>query len=255
MTENTSSPACAEQASSNADPAEIEKFSDLASRWWDLEGDFKPLHQINPLRLSFLMQQLRDKNKKLSECDVIDIGCGGGILSEAMAKSGAKVHGIDLADAALRVAELHASDANLKLSYECVSAEAHAQQESERYDVVTCLEMLEHVPDPASIVRSCASLAKPGALVFFSTLNSNTKSWLFAILGAEYILKLLPRGTHEHARFIKPSELSLWSRQAGLTLKAMTGLTYNPATRVYSLCDDVSVNYIIAFQKPHNADF
>lgn len=230
----------------NADPQELAKFSDLAHRWWDTESEFRPLHQINPLRLEWIDQQVRLAGKQ-----ALDVGCGGGILADAMARKGAKVLGIDLATKALKVAQLHAMEAGTTgVDYREVSAEALAAESPGRYDVVTCMEMLEHVPDPASVVRACAALAKPGGWVFFSTINRNPKSFLFAIVGAEYMLKLLPKGTHEYARFIKPSELAAACREAGLALQGSRGLEYNPLTRRYWLSADTSVNYMLACRKP-----
>lgn len=229
----------------NADPAELAKFSDLAHRWWDPESEFRPLHQINPLRLSWIdgMAQLPGKR-------VLDIGCGGGILSDAMARKGARVTGIDLSVKALRVAQLHALEAGTNnVEYLEISAEAMALQEPGSFDVVTCMEMLEHVPDPSSVVCACATLVKPGGWVFFSTLNRNPKSFLFAILGAEYLLQLLPKGTHEYAKFIRPSELAGYGREAGLELSDTRGMEYNPLTRRYSLSQNTSVNYLFATRK------
>ena len=229
----------------NADPAELAKFSDLAHRWWDPESEFRPLHQINPLRLTWIdaLAQLQGKR-------VLDIGCGGGILSDAMARKGALVTGIDLSTKALRVAQLHALEAGTRnVDYREISAEAMAQQEPAAFDVVTCMEMLEHVPDPSSVVRACAALVKPGGHVFFSTLNRNPKAFLFAILGAEYVLGLLPRGTHEYARFIRPSELAAHCRGAGLALEHTRGMEYNPLTRRYWLSGDTSVNYLFGTRK------
>lgn len=229
----------------NADPAELAKFSDLAHRWWDPESEFRPLHQINPLRLEWIDALAQIKGKR-----VLDIGCGGGILSDAMARKGALVTGIDLSTKALKVAQLHALEAGTtNVDYQEISAEAMAQQETGAFDVVTCMEMLEHVPDPSSVVRACATLVKPGGWVFLSTLNRNPKSFLFAILGAEYVLQLLPKGTHEYAKFIKPSELARYSRNAGLELKQTRGMEYNPLTRRYWLSDDTSVNYMFATRK------
>jgi 2-polyprenyl-6-hydroxyphenyl methylase/3-demethylubiquinone-9 3-methyltransferase len=229
----------------NVDPAELAKFSDLAHRWWDPESEFKPLHQINPLRLNWI-QGLAP----LAGLKVADIGCGGGILADAMARQGAEVLGIDLATKSLRVAQLHALEANTTgVTYREVSAEALASEAPGSFDVVTCMEMLEHVPDPASIVRACAALVKPGGWVFFSTLNRNAKSFLFAVVGAEYVLKLLPRGTHEYARFIRPSELASYCREAGLDLQATRGLEHNPLSGRYWLSADTSVNYLIATRK------
>jgi 2-polyprenyl-6-hydroxyphenyl methylase/3-demethylubiquinone-9 3-methyltransferase len=229
----------------NADPAELAKFSDLAHRWWDPESEFRPLHQINPLRLTWI-----DALASLNGKRVLDIGCGGGILSDAMARKGALVTGVDLSTKALRVAQLHALEAGThNVDYREISAEAMAQQEPAAFDVVTCMEMLEHVPDPSSVVRACSTLVKPGGWVFFSTLNRNPKSFLFAILGAEYVLQLLPKGTHEYAKFIKPSELAQYSREVGLELSQTRGMEYNPITRRYWLSDDTSVNYMFATRK------
>jgi 2-polyprenyl-6-hydroxyphenyl methylase/3-demethylubiquinone-9 3-methyltransferase len=230
----------------NADPAELAKFSALASRWWDPESEFKPLHQINPLRLDWI-----DRHAGLSGRRVVDIGCGGGILAESMAVRGADVLGIDLADRPLKVAELHALESGAPVRYRQISAEALAEEQAGGFDVVTCMEMLEHVPDPESTVRACARLARPGGWLFFSTLNRNPKSFLFAIVGAEYLLRLLPRGTHEYGKFIKPSELAGAIRRSGLEMAEIIGMTYNPITRVYALDrKDVSVNYAIAARKP-----
>ena len=230
----------------NADPAELAKFSELAHRWWDPESEFRPLHQINPLRLGWI-ESLAPLNDKA----VLDVGCGGGILSDAMARKGAQVLGIDLATKALKVAQLHALEAETpRVSYREVSAEQLAQEQPAHYDVVTCMEMLEHVPDPASVVQACAALVKPGGWVFFSTLNRNPKSFVFAIIGAEYVLKLLPKGTHEYAKFIRPSELVGHCRAAGLQAQGMRGLQYNPLTRRYWLDADTSVNYLVATLKP-----
>ena len=228
----------------NVDQSEIAKFSALAHRWWDPNSEFKPLHAINPLRLNWIKSFVSLEGKK-----VVDVGCGGGILAESISQSGADTTGIDLSEKALKVAELHALEVGANLTYRSISAEDLADEQAEQYDVVTCMEMLEHVPDPASVVRACAKLCKPGGTLFFSTLNRNPKSYLFAIIGAEYILKLLPKGTHEYNKFIKPSELVAFTRQAGLELLGMKGLSYNPITQVYSLSDDVDVNYMIAVRK------
>jgi len=228
----------------NVDQSEIAKFSALAHRWWDPNSEFKPLHAINPLRLDWIKSFVNLDGKK-----VVDIGCGGGILAESMSQSGADTTGIDLSEKALKVAQLHALEVGATLTYRSISAEALADEQPAQYDVVTCMEMLEHVPDPASVVRACAQLCKPGGTLFFSTLNRNPKSYLFAIIGAEYILKLLPKGTHEYAKFIKPSELVAFTRHAGLEMLGMKGLSYNPLTQVYSLNDDVDVNYMIAVRK------
>ena len=229
----------------NADPKELAKFSELAHRWWDPEGEFRPLHQINPLRLAWI-----DGKARLSGKRVLDVGCGGGILAEAMARSGARVKGIDLAEKPLSVARLHLSESRLPVEYEAASAEDLAAREPGSYDVVTCMEVLEHVPDPASTVRACAALARPGGQLFFATINRNPKSYLFAIVGAEYVLGLLPRGTHDYARFIKPSELSRWCRDAALDVASLVGMTYNPLTRIYALGADTDVNYIVYATKP-----
>lgn len=232
----------------NADQGELLKFSALASRWWDPESDFKPLHQINPLRLGWIDGICPVAGKR-----VLDVGCGGGILAEAMALKGATVKGIDLAEKPLKVAQLHSLESGVEVDYEQVATEALAAREPESFDLVTCMEMLEHVPDPAAIVTACARLARPGATVVFSTLNRNPKSFLFAIVGAEYVLRLLPRGTHEYEKFIKPSELAEFARQAGLSLLQMVGMHYNPFTQVYSLGRNVDVNYIMAFRKAHSS--
>ena len=228
----------------NVDQSEIAKFSALAHRWWDPNSEFKPLHAINPLRLGWIKSFVNLEGKK-----VVDIGSGGGILAESISKCGADTTGIDLSEKALKVAELHALEVGAKLTYRSIAAEALADEQPEQYDVVTCMEMLEHVPDPASVVRACAKLCKPGGTLFFSTLNRNPKSYLFAIIGAEYILKLLPKGTHEYAKFIKPSELVAFTRHAGLEMIGIKGLVYNPLTQVYRLNEDVDVNYMIAVRK------
>ena len=224
----------------NADPQELAKFSELAHRWWDPTSEFKPLHQINPLRLRWIDEAAGLKGKS-----VLDVGCGGGILAEAMAALGARVKGIDLADKALKVALLHLFESRLEVNYEEISAEDLAQREAGQYDVLTCMEMLEHVPDPASVVSACAQLVKPGGQIFFSTINRNPKSYLLAVIGAEYILRLLPRGTHDYTKFLKPAELARYSRAAGLTLKSVIGMSYNPLTQVYALNHDPSVNYLM----------
>ena len=232
-------------AQTNADPAELAKFSDLAHRWWDPDGEFRPLHQINPLRMGWI-----DGIAGLQGQRVLDVGCGGGILSDGMARMGADVLGIDLAAKALRVAQLHALEAGTPhLRYQEIAVETLAREQPESFDVVTCMEMLEHVPDPASVVQACAALAKPGGAVFFSTIHRNPKAFLFAIVGAEYVLSLLPKGTHEYARFIRPSELARWCREAGLELTDTRGMAYNPLTRRYRLSGDTSVNYLMACRK------
>ena len=229
----------------NVDPAELAKFGALASRWWDPHSEFKPLHDINPLRLNHI-----DKLVGLSGKRVIDIGCGGGILAESMAVRGANVTGIDLSEKPLKVAQLHLLESGQKVDYRLVAAEQIADEQPDNFDCVCCMEMLEHVPEPASTIRAAAKLAKPGGWVFFSTLNRNPKSFLFAIVGAEYVLNLLPKGTHEYKRFITPAELAAMVREAGLTVSSLTGMTYNPFTKRYALNDDVSVNYIVACRKP-----
>ena len=225
----------------NADPQELAKFGELAHHWWDPEGDFRPLHQINPLRLDWIDQQARLAGKS-----VVDVGCGGGILTESMAARGADALGIDLSTKPLRVAQLHAIEAGLAVRYREVSAEALAAEAPASFDVVTCMEMLEHVPDPASVVRACAALVKPGGWVFFSTLNRNAKAFALAIVGAEHVLKLLPKGTHEYARFIRPSELARWCREATLSTQGFKGMEHNPLTGRYYLSGDTSVNYLLA---------
>lgn len=233
------------QTHSNRDDAEIRKFEALASRWWDANSEFRPLHEINPLRMGFISSKINPAEQRC-----IDIGCGGGILSEALARQGATVTAIDLAEASLAVARLHNLESRLDIKYENISAEAIAERESGQYDIVTCLEMLEHVPDPESIVAACVKLVRPGGHVFFSTINRNPKSWLFAIVGAEYILNLLPRGTHDYAKFIKPSELANWCRHHGLQQGELAGMAYNPLTKKYSLERSIDVNYISHYIKP-----
>lgn len=229
----------------NSDAAEIRKFEALASRWWDPNSEFKPLHEINPLRMGFITGKLN-----VTGMQTVDIGCGGGILSEAMARQGAEVTAIDLADASLAVAKLHQLESKLDIRYEKISAESLAIREPASFDIVTCLEMLEHVPDPEAIVKACAQLVKPGGHLFFSTINRNPKSYLFAIIGAEYVLKLLPAGTHDYAKFIKPSELSSWARQYGLDGGELIGMSYNPFSKRYFLQKNVDVNYLAHFTRP-----
>jgi 2-polyprenyl-6-hydroxyphenyl methylase/3-demethylubiquinone-9 3-methyltransferase len=229
---------------SNADPVELEKFSQLAHKWWDPNSEFKPLHEINPLRLGYI-----DRMAGLSGKTVLDVGCGGGILSESLAALGAKVTGIDLADKSLQVAKLHLLESGMQVEYRKVAVEGLAAERPEHYDVVACMEMLEHVPDPSGVVAACAKLVKPDGRVFFSTLNRNPKSYLFAILGAEYVLNLLPRGTHDYARFIKPSELAQWCRNAGLRVSDITGMSYNPLNKTYSLGHDTGVNYMVCCER------
>jgi 2-polyprenyl-6-hydroxyphenyl methylase/3-demethylubiquinone-9 3-methyltransferase len=229
----------------NADPLELEKFSELAYRWWDANGEFKPLHDLNPLRLDYI-----DGIAKLKGKRVLDVGCGGGILSESMAARGSNVTGIDLAEKPLKVAELHLIESSMDVEYLYTAAEDLAHERADVYDVVTCMELLEHVPDPAATVAACATLAKPGGHVFFSTINRNPKSYLFAVVGAEYLLRLLPLGTHDYARFIKPSELATMGRTAGLDVAGLIGMTYNPFSKNYSLSNDGTVNYIMHAIKP-----
>lgn len=229
----------------NVDPNEIRKFEELASRWWDKNSEFKPLHDINPLRANWI-----DNLAPVAEKKVLDVGCGGGILAEALAQRGAQVTGIDMGDAPLGVAKLHQLESGLSIDYQKSTAEDFAKTHENSFDTVTCLEMLEHVPDPSSVVRACAKMVKPGGHVFFSTINRNPKAFLFAIIGAEYVLRLLPRGTHEYAKFIRPSELANWSREAELQVNQMTGLLFNPLTKKYKLSDsDIDVNYMISTQK------
>ena len=229
----------------NVDPNEIRKFEELASRWWDKNSEFKPLHDINPLRANWI-----DKFSPVAEKKVLDVGCGGGILAESLAQRGAQVTGIDMGDAPLGVAKLHQLESGLSIDYQKSTAESFATEHENTFDIVTCLEMLEHVADPSSVVQACAKMVKPGGHVFFSTINRNPKSFLFAIIGAEYVLRLLPRGTHEYAKFIRPSELANWSREANLQVNQMTGLLFNPLTKKYWLSDsDMDVNYMISTQK------
>ena len=229
----------------NIDPAEISKFEELASRWWDMHGEFKPLHDINPMRLHYIDERVQLNGKR-----VLDVGCGGGILSESMARRGATVTAIDMGKAPLSVARLHAMESELEIDYQQITVEELAQQQPASFDAVSCMEMLEHVPDPASVIKACQQLVKPGGNVFFSTINRNPKSYLFAIVGAEYVLKMLPRGTHDYAKFIKPSELDEWARLAELQLKDITGMSYNPLTKKYSLGKDVDVNYMTHYLSP-----
>jgi 2-polyprenyl-6-hydroxyphenyl methylase / 3-demethylubiquinone-9 3-methyltransferase len=224
----------------NVDQAELEKFSALAHRWWDPHGEFRPLHEINPLRLEWIALHAPLEGKR-----VLDVGCGGGILAEAMARKGAHVTGIDLSEKALRVAQLHLNESKVSVTYEAVNAEDLAKSKPAAFDVVTCMELLEHVPDPSSMVAACAQLVRPGGQVFFSTINRNAKAYLFAVVGAEYVLGLLPKGTHDYQRFIKPSELARWSRDAGLRTGELLGMTYNPITRRYALGRDCDVNYLL----------
>ncbi len=228
----------------NFDPQEIAKFEELASRWWDPDSEFKPLHEINPLRLEYI-----DRRSSLKNKNVVDVGCGGGILAESMALRGANVLGIDMGKAPLSVASLHKLESGAELEYQQITAEELAEQEPEKYDVVTCMEMLEHVPDPASVIAACSKLVKPGGHVFFSTINRNPKSYLFAIVGAEYIMQMLPKGTHDYSKFIKPSELESWARTADLHLRELTGMSYNILSKKYSLGHDTDVNYLMHFQK------
>ena len=231
---------------SNHDPQEINKFEVLASRWWDPSSEFKPLHEINPLRLDYI-----DKHAGgLTNKNVVDVGCGGGILSESIAARQATVTGIDMGEAPLNVARLHLLESGLKVDYRKITAESLAIEKPATYDVVTCMEMLEHVPDPASVIKACFDLVKPGGHVFFSTINRNPKSYMFAIIGAEYLLRMLPKGTHDYHKFIRPSELHQWARQAGLNIHNVTGMTYNPLTRRYSLGTDVDVNYLVHATRP-----
>ena len=230
----------------NVDPNEIRKFEELASRWWDRNSEFKPLHDINPLRANWI-----DALAPVAEQCILDVGCGGGILCEALAQRGARVTGIDMGDAALAVGNLHKLESGASVSYEKSTAEDYALSHPSQFDIVTCLEMLEHVPDPGSVVRACAEMTKPGGMVFFSTINRNAKSYLYAVIGVEYILRMLPKGTHEYGKFIRPAELGGWIRESGLQLDQMTGLLYNPITKTYKLDErDVDVNYMICARKP-----
>jgi len=231
-------------AHTNVDPNEVAKFEALATSWWDSEGESKPLHEINPLRLSFIKSKC-----KLNDKHIIDVGCGGGILSEALAKSGGQVTGIDMGKMPLNIAKLHALEAELTIDYQQITAEQKAEQSREHFDIVTCMEMLEHVPDPVSVIKACTQLVKPGGDVFFSTLNRHPKAYLFAVVGAEYIMNMLPKGTHDYKRFIKPSEMASWCRQAGLEVQDISGLSYNPLTKTYALGDDVKVNYLMHCRK------
>lgn len=229
----------------NADPLELQKFSDLAHRWWDPTSEFRPLHEINPLRLEWI-----NARAPLAGKAVVDIGCGGGILAESMAKKGANVTGIDLSEKALKVADLHSLESGVQVRYEMISAEQLAAREPASYDVVTCMEMLEHVPDPAAVVQACATLVKPGGHVFFSTINRNPKAYLFAVIGAEYVLRMLPKGTHDYAKFITPAELAQYIRNAGMNVESLKGMGYNPLTKIYSLNQDTDVNYLVACTRP-----
>ncbi len=228
----------------NVDATEINKFSALAHKWWDKTSEFKPLHDINPLRLNYIDAAVNLRGKT-----VLDVGCGGGILSESMAQKGAKVTGIDLGEKALKVAQLHSLESGVEVEYQLISVEALAENQPASFDVVTCLEMLEHVPDPASVIAACAKLVKPNGHVFFSTINRNPKSYLFAVIGAEYVLNMLPKGTHDYEKFIKPSELASWARAVDLSLQHQIGMHYNPITQIYSLGADVSVNFLAHYTK------
>lgn len=230
----------------NVDPEELKKFGTLASRWWDPNSEFKPLHDINPLRLDFIQQRAKLKTKK-----ILDVGCGGGLLTEGLAALGGTAYGIDLGQSALAVARLHLKESGLNVVYEQISAEDFALQHPEEFDIVTCLELLEHVPDPYSTIEACATLTRPGGQVFFSTINRNPKSWLYAIVGAEYVLNLLPKGTHDYRKLIKPSELEEWARAAGLSALEMTGMHYNPLSEQYHLGPGIDVNYLGVFSKPN----
>lgn len=232
----------------NIDPAEIKKFDDLASRWWDLQGEFKPLHEMNPLRLNFI-----NSGSPLEAKKVLDVGCGGGILSESMAQTGATTTGIDMGKAPLSVARLHAMESDLDIDYQQITAEELALKHPDEFDVITCMEMLEHVPDPASIIAACFTLVKPGGSVYFSTINRNPKAYAFAIVGAEYLMKMLPRGTHEYAKFIKPSELDQWARNSGFELVNLKGVSYNPFSGLFSQSQDVDVNYMAHYRRPSNS--
>jgi len=230
----------------NVDPKEIHKFEELASRWWDRNSEFKPLHDINPLRANWI-----DQRAEVAEKDLLDVGCGGGILCEAMVQRGARVTGIDMGEAPLAVGNLHKLESGVEVDYIKLTAEDFAESHPAAFDTVTCLEMLEHVPDPSSVVKACAAMTKPGGMIFFSTINRNPKSYLLAIIGVEYVLRMLPKGTHEFSKFIRPSELSQWAREAGLEVTEMTGLLYNPLTKTYKLSQtDVDVNYMICARKP-----
>lgn len=234
----------------NVDFGEVSKFDAIASRWWDPSGDFAPLHAINPLRLDFIEQRVGG----LRGAKVVDVGCGGGLLSEGMAVRGADVLGIDMAGSALEVASLHALETGVELDYQQITVEELAEKRAGEFDVVTCLEMLEHVPDPASVVTACATLVKPGGHVVFSTLNRNPRSYLFAIIAAEYLLRMLPKGTHDYSQFIRPSELASWGRPAGLVLQELQGISYNPLSRQYRLGQDINVNYLAHFRRSENTD-
>jgi len=233
----------------NIDPLEVAKFDQIAARWWDVEGDLRTLHTLNPLRLDYI-----ERNADLRGKRVLDVGCGGGILAEGMVRRGAQVTGIDAAEAPLRVAKLHRIETRIEVDYRCITAEALAEQEPGTYDVVTCMELLEHVPNPAMTVKACAKLVKPGGRCFFSTINRNPKAWFFAICAGEYLLGLLPKGTHDYSRFIQPSELNRWGRDAGLLIKGLQGISYNPFTRYFQLTPNVDVNYIAWFQVKDNID-
>ena len=232
-------------AAENVHPHEIHKFGSQAERWWDPQGEFKTLHDINPLRIRFIREYTDIEEKR-----IVDVGCGGGILSEGLAKHGADVTGIDLSEELIDVADLHGLESGIRVQYQKISAEAFADQQAESFDLVTCMEMLEHVPDPASIVAACAKMVKPGGYVFFSTLNRKPKAWLLAILGAEHLLKMLPKGTHDYKTFIKPSELSNWCRHCDLEMRGIVGIEYNPFSKRFKLGKDIDVNYIIAYQRP-----